>query len=59
MWDSVSFIFWFSDFATYLEDFLIYKHNTSGLYLGLISQYDLMFGFTLKVGHYDLYFMVK
>ena len=27
--------------------------------LGLMSQYDLVFDFKLKVGHYDLYFMLQ
>ena len=42
-------------FASYLEDYLIYKHNT----FGVISQYDLMLDLKMKVGHCDLYFMVQ
>ena len=42
-----------SDFALYLEDYLMYKHYT----LGLMSQYDLMLDLKIKVGHCDLYFM--
>ena len=29
-WVTVTFISWFSDFALYLEDYLMYKHNTLG-----------------------------
>ena len=33
--------------------------STAVLYLGLMSQYDLMFDLKIKVGHCDLYFMVQ
>ena len=29
------------------------------LYLGIMSQYDLMLDLKIKVGHCDLYFMVQ
>ena len=41
------------DFALYLEDYLMYKHE-----LGINSQYDLMHDLKIKVGHYYLYLMV-
>ena len=49
----MTYISWFSDFALYLEGCLMYKH------LGIMSQYDLMFDLKIKVGQYDLYFMVQ
>ena len=55
MWDCLSYISWFSDCASYLEDYLIYKHNT----LGVMSQYDLMLDLKMKVGHCEVYFMVQ
>ena len=55
MWDSLNYISWFSDFASLLEDCLIYKHNT----VRVISQYDLMLDLKMIVGLCDLYFMVQ
>ena len=51
----MTYISWFSDFDSYLEDYLIHKHNT----FGVMSQNDLMFDLKMKVGHCDLYFMVQ
>ena len=48
----MTYIPWSSDFALYLEDFLMYEHY----YLG---QYDLKFDLKLNIGHCDLYFMVQ
>ena len=45
----MTYISWFSDFALYLEGYFMYKHD---------SQYDLMFDLKIKVGQFDLYFMV-
>ena len=50
----MTFISWFSDAALYLEDYLMYKHDT-----GIMSQYDLMLDLKIKVGHCDLYFMIQ
>ena len=44
-----------SDFALYLEDFLIYEHHTSGLWVSMTRHFDLK----IKVGHCDLYLMVQ
>ena len=52
--DILTYISWFSDFALYFEDYLMYKHD-----LGLMSQYDLMLDFKIKVRLCDLYFMVQ
>ena len=46
----MTYISWVSDFALYLEDCLIYKHNT----FGLMSQYDLMLDLKMKMVHCDL-----
>ena len=46
-------ISWFSHFALYLEDYLMYKHDT------LETQYDLLLDLKIKVSHCDLYFIVK
>ena len=27
-WITVTYILWFSDFALYLEDYMMYKHDT-------------------------------
>ena len=51
----MTYISWFSDFALYFEDFLLYKHDP----LGLISQYDMTLDCKIKMGHCDLYFMVQ
>ena len=48
------YISWSSDFALYLEDYLMYEHP-----LGIMNQYDLMFDLKINVGYCDLYFMVK
>ena len=47
--------FMVSDFASYFEGYLMYKHDKRGL----ISQYDLTFYLKIKMGHCDLYFMVQ
>ena len=44
-----------SDFALYLEDYLMYVHHTSGY----INQYDPRFDLKIKIGHCDLYFLVQ
>ena len=44
-----------SDFALYLEDYLMYEHHT----LGLCIQDDLMFDLKINIGPCDLYFMVQ
>ena len=51
----MTYISWSSEFALYLEDYLIYEHH----YFGIMSQYDLMFDLKINVGHCDLYFMVQ
>ena len=43
----MTYISWLRDFVSYLEDYLIYKHNT----FGVMNQYDLMFDLKMKVGH--------
>ena len=45
--------FMVSDFASYFEGYLMYKHDNVG------SQYDLTFDLKIKMGHCDLYFMVQ
>ena len=55
MWDYISEVLWFSDISIYLEDYLIYKHNT----LGVMSEYDSMLDLKMKVGHCYLYFMIQ
>ena len=50
----MTYISWFSDFASYFEGYLMYKHNNMGK-----SQYDLTFDLKIKVGHCDLYLMVQ
>ena len=45
----------FSDFALYLEDYLMYKHDI----LGIMCQYDANLEFRIKVCHCDLNFMVQ
>ena len=52
----MTYISWSSDFALYLEDYLIYQHHTLGLFM---SQYDPTFDLKTNVGHCDLYFMVQ
>ena len=46
----MTYISWSSDFALYLEDYLIYEHH--------MSQYDPMFDLKINVGYCDLYFIV-
>ena len=48
-------ISWSSDFALYLEDYLIYMN----IILGIMSQYDPTFDLKIDVDHCDLYFMVQ
>ena len=48
-------ISWSSDFALYLEDYLMYEHP----FLGIMNQYDPTLGLKINVGHCDLYFMVQ
>ena len=50
----MTYIPWSSDFALYLEDYLMYEHY----YLGL-CQYDPEFYLQINIGHCDLYFMVQ
>ena len=50
----MTYILWSSDFALYLEDYLMYVHHTLGL-----NQYDPRFDLKINVGHCDLYFMVQ
>ena len=45
---------WFSDFAHCLEDYLMYKHDSR-----IMCQYNLVFDLKIKVGLYDLYFMIQ
>ena len=51
----MTYISWFSYFALYLEDYLMYLTS----YFGVMSQYDLMLDLKMKVGHCDLYFMIQ
>ena len=51
----MTYISGLSDFALYLEDYLMYKHDT----LKIMSQYDLMLDLKIKVGQCDLYVMVQ
>ena len=44
---------WSSDFAIYLEDYLMYVHHTLGLWISIT--WDLK----INVGHCDLYFIVQ
>ena len=55
----MTYISWSSDFALYLEDCLMYDHHTSGLWVRIMSQYDLTFDLKINVGCFDLYFMVQ
>ena len=41
-----------SDFALYLEDYLMYVHHR------IMNLYDLRFDLKINVGYCDLYFMV-
>ena len=43
---------WSSDFALYLEDYLLYEQY-------YLSPYDPKFNLKINIGHYDLYFMVQ
>ena len=49
----MTYISWSSDFALYLDDFLLYAS-----YFGIMGQYDLKFDLKINVCHYDIYFMV-
>ena len=49
----MTYIPWSSDFALYLEDYLICEH-----YYWDMSQYDPKFYLKINIGHSDLYFMV-
>ena len=51
---SITYISWVSDFALYLEDYLMYEHH-----LWDYEQYDPRFDLKINVGHCDLYFMVQ
>ena len=44
---------WSSDFALYLEDYLIYEHHTIIL---IMSRYDPMFDLKINVGQSNLFF---
>ena len=46
---SMTHISWSTDFALYLEDYLMYEHHT-----GIMSQYNLMCDLKINVGHCDL-----
>ena len=50
----MTYISWSSDFALYLEDYLIYEHYTLGLWVSMTRCLT-----EKNVGHCDLYFMVK
>ena len=52
---TMTYILRSSDFALYLEDYLIYDHHT----FGIISQFDPVFDLKKNVGHCDLYFTVQ
>ena len=52
---SMTHISWSSDFALYLEDYLMYEHHTLGLWVSM----TLMFDLKKFVAHCDLYFMVQ
>ena len=43
----MTYISWSIDFALYLEDYLIYEHNTLELSVGM----TLMFDLKINVGH--------
>ena len=45
-----------SDFALYLEDYLMYVHHTLGV---CMNQYDPTFDIKINVGHCDLHSMVQ
>ena len=51
----MTYISWSSDFALYLEDYLMYVHHT----FGSMNQYDQTFDLKIYVGHCDLYSMVQ
>ena len=48
----MTYILWPSDFALYLEDYLMHE-------LGIKGQYDLTFDRKINVGLCDIYFMVQ
>ena len=50
----MTYISWSSDFALYLEDYLMHEH-----YYWDMSQYDPKFYLKLNIGHCDLNFMVQ
>ena len=45
----------FSDFALYLEDYLMYEHYYLGLCISMVPKFDLK----INLGLCDLYFMVQ
>ena len=58
------YISWSSDFALYLEDYLMYVHHTLGVWrlfdawallFGIMGRYDPKFDLKINIGHYDLY----
>ena len=50
----MTYILWSTDFALYLEDYLIYEQL-----FGLMNQYDSTFDLRINVGYGDLYFKVQ
>ena len=53
--DWPSYISRSSDFALYLEDYLMYVHHTFGVWISTTLTFDLK----INAGHCDLYFMVQ
>ena len=51
----MTYISWFSDFALYLEDYLMNEHDS----FGIMVQYDRTFDLKIKIYHCDLYFTVQ
>ena len=54
MLTTVTYILQSRNFASYLEEVLLYKHHTYGL-----CPYDPKFDLKLKVGHCNLHFTVQ
>ena len=52
----MTYISWSSDFALYLEDYLMYDVTS---YFGIMGQYDPTYDLKINVGLSDLYFMVQ
>ena len=46
-----------SDFALYLEDYLMHEHHTLGLWVSMSVWLDIWP--KINISHYDLYFMVQ